>query len=193
MKYRVCPDCGVHLDYGEICDCKKGDAPAATEASPRCDGSVTPILSSTWPDVNDCMQLRDICQSTGAQGKEIALVVRESFPKFNRQLLAQCQAPDKYGIVIHPDGLRLICDTYGITPPELPDEKPFRALQEPSNGIVRSGRKKDNRRLGRKLTFRMTPKDYAKLVVRVDKDGFDSVQAWLYEKVMKLLEDEPDV
>lgn len=22
MKYKVCPDCGSHLDFGERCDCK---------------------------------------------------------------------------------------------------------------------------------------------------------------------------
>jgi hypothetical protein len=137
------------------------------------------------------MQLREICQSTGAQGKEIALVVRESFPKFNRQLLAQCQAPEKYGILIHPDGLRLICDTYGVEQPAAAE--PRNDLAEPRNEIARLPRKKSNRKLGRKLTFRMTPKDYAKLVVKVERDGFDSVQAWLYDRVMKLLEDEPDV
>jgi hypothetical protein len=192
MKYRVCPHCGVHLDFGEKCDCQneKESAPAGTGTPSECDGSVPCIVTPSWPDVNDCLQLRDICRSTGAQGKEIAMVVREQFPKFNRQLLAQCQAPEKYGIVIHPDGLRLICDTYGVEHPE----EPCSDLAEPSTETERSaGRKKDNRRLGRKLTFRMTPKDYAKLIVRVDRDGFESVQAWLYDKVMKMLEDEPDV
>lgn len=23
MKYRVCPDCGLNIDFGEICDCRK--------------------------------------------------------------------------------------------------------------------------------------------------------------------------
>lgn len=23
MKYRVCPDCGLNIDFGEICECKK--------------------------------------------------------------------------------------------------------------------------------------------------------------------------
>ena len=22
MKYSICPDCGAHLDFGEICDCQ---------------------------------------------------------------------------------------------------------------------------------------------------------------------------
>ena len=193
MKYQECPICGAHLDHGEKCDCqgKKEDAPAGTEASSKRDGSVTPILTSTRPDVNDCMKLRQICQSAGAQGKEIALVVREQFPKFNRQLLAQCQSPEKYGIVIHPDGLRTICETYGIAPAM--EMEPCSDHSKPCNLFERSaGRKTDNRRLGRKLTFRMTPKDYAKLIVRVDRDGFESVQAWLYDRVMKLLDEEKE-
>lgn len=24
MKYRICPYCGAHLDFGEVCDCQKG-------------------------------------------------------------------------------------------------------------------------------------------------------------------------
>ena len=189
--FKECPVCGAHLDPGEKCDCqdKKEDASAGTEASSKRDGSVTPILSSPRPDVNDCMKLRQICQSTGAQGKEIALIVREQFPKFNRQLLAQCQSPGKYGIVIHPDGLRTICDTYGI----VPAAEPVSEGVEPRAEVHKAApRKATNRRLGRKLTFRMTPKDYAKLVMRVDQDGFESVQAWLYEKVMKLLDEEKE-
>ncbi len=23
MKYKVCPNCGSHLDFGEVCDCKR--------------------------------------------------------------------------------------------------------------------------------------------------------------------------
>lgn len=40
MKYRVCPDCGAHLDPGERCDCKSDcetkekSRPAGTETAP---------------------------------------------------------------------------------------------------------------------------------------------------------------
>ena len=181
MKYYVCPNCGAHLDHGERCDCedKKEDTSAGTEASPKRNEPVPMILTSEYPNVNDCLQLRTVCQSTGAQGKEIALVVRDSFPSFNRQLLTQCQSPEKYGVIIHPEGLRLICAAYGLEV----------AVTDAEETAASKPKKKPNRKLGRKLTFRMTASDFEKLVSRVDKDGFDSVQAWLYWKVKRLLEE----
>ena len=118
MQYRECPDCGAHLDPGERCDChqeKREDAPDAA-GTPSQNGAISTgtILSSLSADVNPSLRLREIRQQTGTMAKDAALVVREVFPKFNRQLLAQCEAWDKYGVVIHPDGLRAICEAYGV-------------------------------------------------------------------------------
>ncbi len=113
---------------------KREDAPDAPGTS-----SQTPIESSfSLPNsqtaVNPCLQLREIRQQTGAMAKDAALVVREIFPKFNRQLLAQCEAWEKYGITIHPDGLLAICKAYGVPlnaappppayAPPAPEERP---------------------------------------------------------------------
>ena len=190
MKYDVCPNCGAHLDHGEKCDCQdeKENAPDAAGAPSQKGINADLSVANSMPDVNRCLHLREICESTGAMGKEIALVVRETFPKFNRQLLAQCQAPEKYGVVIHPEGLRVICDTYGLVPEEMPTAT---AAAEPAP-VPAPARKPEKRKLPRKLTFRMTARDYARLVVRVENDGFDSVQSWLYDKIIKLLEGDAD-
>ena len=188
MKYDVCPNCGAHLDHGEKCDCQdeKENAPDAAGAPSQKGINADLSVANSMPDVNRYLHLREICESTGAMGKEIALVVRETFPKFNRQLLAQCQAPEKYGVVIHPEGLRVICDTYGLVPEEL-TVTPSTSKAADAPAAV-PAKKPEKRKLPRKLTFRMTARDYARLIVRVENDGFDSVQSWLYDKVIKLLE-----
>lgn len=180
MKYKTCPHCGAHLDHGEKCDCekKKEGTPAGTGA-PSKEQISTKILSEPSVSVNDCLRLKEICEKTGAMNKEIALVVRDEYPKFNRQLLSQCQASDKYGIMIHPNALAIICDAYGqrlqaSSEPEVPSEPPS----------VPPAKKKPMRRLQRKLTFRMTNRDYAKLLCRIEDDHFDSVQAWLYDIII---------
>lgn len=34
-KYKTCPECGAHLDAGEICECKKAAPEAGNEAGER--------------------------------------------------------------------------------------------------------------------------------------------------------------
>ncbi len=129
--YKTCPHCGAHLDYGERCDCqeKREDASDAAE-TPSQDSTIctSEIVSGLPGNVNPCLRLREIRQQTGVMAKDAALVVREVFPKFNRQLLAQCEAWDKYGITIHPDGLKAICDAYGVTV-SFPGEVPVSSLR----------------------------------------------------------------
>lgn len=129
MQYHVCPDCGAHLDFGERCDCKneREDTSDAAEVPSQKEIIATSSLTNPPVDVNS-LNLRDLRQATGAMAKDAALVIREVFPKFNRQLLAQCEAWDKYGVIIHPDGLRAICKAYGVP---MPTVKPSPAPQSP--------------------------------------------------------------
>lgn len=183
MQYKTCPECGANLDFGEICDCtKKENAPAATEA-PSSDKLVltSSSLSESPLDVNHCLMLREIHQKTGAMGKEIALVVRDVFPKFNRQLLSQCEAPEQYGIIIHPAALQTICSAYGI---RLQMDDPVVTVEEEAP----KAKKESRRKLPRKLTLRMTERDFERLQEHVKAGGYESVQAWLYDAVLKALE-----
>lgn len=186
MKFKECPECGAHLDHNEVCDCrtKKEDASDAAETPSKSADGYTDTVSNPWADVNRCLKLREIRQETGVMAKDVALVVREVFPKFNRQLLAQCEAPDKYGILIHPDGLRAICEAYGV---ELEPAEEVQGMEVKVEGAAKP-RKPEKRKLARRLTFRMSPKDFDKMQRRVEKDGFLSVQAWLYHAITKLLE-----
>lgn len=179
--YRVCPDCGANLDPGEICDCKKERDTAATV--PHSDDRVyyaKPIISDSLPDVNACFQLKEIRQKAGITGKEVALAIREKFPKFQRQLLAQLEAPEKYGAIIHPEALQILCEYSGVqvvsgNPPEVAVE----ADKPPQ--------KDAHRKLGKKLTLRMTEMDFTNLQKRIEHDGYKSVQSWLYDIIIQAL------
>lgn len=183
MKHRECPDCGSALDPTEICDCKKKeDVPAATGTSSNGNDWRRDSISSLpdqFRDVNNLLRLKEIRESTGHMAKDVAPVIQNRFPKFNRQLLAQAENPEKYGIIIHPDGLKVLCDAYGIRlgDPEIP------ITVEKQETV----KKPERRKLGRKLTFRMTDGDFEILQKRIQDDGFDSVQAWLYAKITELL------
>lgn len=160
---------------------RKKDAPAATEASQR-DKLIHAefSLSNSPINVNDyVLVLKDVHHRTGAMGKDIAAVVQDVFPKFTRQLLAQCENADKYGILLHPAALELICNAYKI---ELsPAEFSAEVSKEPK------AKKQSKRKLPRKLTLRMTETDFERLQQRLHDDGFQTVQAWIYHTVIKAL------
>lgn len=186
MKFKQCPDCGAALDPCEKCDCqneKKG-APAAT-GTPlggndwRRDSAFS--LADPFRDVKNLLRLKEIREDTGAMAKDVAMIVRDHFPKFNRQLLSQCEHYDEYGVIIHPDGLKAICEAYGIPLTAVPD------IPITVEGEGTTPKKAENRKLGRKVTFRVTNGDFEVLQKRVQEDGFDSVQAWLYAKITELL------
>lgn len=186
MKFRTCPDCGAALDHGERCDCQdeKKDAPAGTGA-PLGGNDWTrdsaSSISDPYADVKNLLRIKELREDSGAMAKDMALVIRDKFPKFNRQLLSQCEQWDKYGVVIHPDGLRAICDAYDLKLTAAPD------IPITVEGEAPAPKKVENRKLGRKVTFRVTNGDFEVLQKRVQEDGFESVQAWLYSKITELL------
>lgn len=149
MKYRECPKCGAHLDAGEVCDCQKKeeDAPDAAGTPSNDDVNVCGfILSDSTCVVNRCLNLRSIMAQTGAMGKDAALIVRDKFPKFNRQLLTQCKEWSEYGVIIHPDALKTICEAYGVQAepkspmPDKPSVHPPDGDYAPSTGMTQCDR-----------------------------------------------------
>ena len=182
---RTCPDCGCTLDPCEVCDCqtKKEDVPAGTGTpSGGNDCSVSTLsISSPYLDVNNLVRIKDLREDAGAMAKDIALVIREKFPKFNRQLLSQCEQYEKYGVILHPDGLKAFCEAYGIKLQLQPAE------EDPEPGPEPPVKKQVHRKLERKLTVRVTTGDYERLEKRLQDDGYDTLQAWLYAIIKNYL------
>ena len=169
----------------------KEKASVATEASAASIGAdiCASIVADRPADVNDCLRLRELINQIEDKDKHIALVVKAAFPGFNRQLLSQCQNPDKYGVLIRPEGLDIIKAAYKVVstpadPAEPQAEKP-ETEQKPK-------RKKEKRKLSRQVTLRMTPSDFSRMSKKVKAEGFTSVQGWLYTKVAELLKEDGD-
>ena len=168
----------------------KEKASAATEANAVSVGAdvCSPIVAQRKPDVNDCLHLREVIDRIDDKDKNIALVVKAAYPGFNRQLLSQCQSPEKYGVIIRPEGLEIIKAAYKVDmAPAAPDPE----QSEPAE-TEKPKRKKEKRRLSRAVTLRMTPGDFSKMSKKVKAEGFTSVQGWLYTKVAELLKEDGD-
>jgi hypothetical protein len=167
---------------------EKEKASVATEAGASSVGAdaCSPIVAERSGVVNDCLHLRDVVSQIEDKDKNIALVVKAAYPGFNRQLLSQCQSPEKYGVMIRPEGLEIIKAAYKVdVTPAAPDPA---ETTEPKT--EKPKRKKEKRKLSRQVTLRMTPKDYQRMEKKVKADGFTSVQGWLYVKVAELLKEE---
>ncbi len=192
MKHRTCPDCGASLDPNERCDCrdKKEGAPAATGTPSggndwRRDS--TCILADPYQDVKNLLRLKEIREETGSMAKDVAMVVREKFPGFNRQLLSQCERWEQYGIIIHPDGLRLICEAYDMPLPDTSDEPVEVKVEDPAQ------KKTENRKLDRKFTLRTTVAKYSRIQRIIEKKGYKSMQDWFNAMLDDLLGGEDGV
>lgn len=87
--------------------------------------------------------------------------VRADYPKFNKCLLSQCEAPEKYGVQLVPEAAAAV-----------------KALDAPKNRVER--RKKTNR-----YYFRLTD-DQAKILERLlKKNGYATVQSFCEELIRR--------
>lgn len=113
MKFKTCPDCGASLDFGETCDCKKESDTAAT-VPPSREKDADGIVSENRATVKDSEILSDWIKATGAQSKEIAVFLKQRFAMMTPQLLTQAAHWERYGVILHPEGVEMIADNYGL-------------------------------------------------------------------------------
>lgn len=106
-------------------------------------------------DVSAYMQVK------GISHRSMVELMRTRFPRFDSPLLSKCRRPDLYGVVLHPDGFKLLG--------EYPDRRP------------------ENRKLKRRIYGRLTDDEYRKLVAYIEKDGYKSIQDFVRDKVQEYL------
>ena len=106
-------------------------------------------------DIGTVMRLK------GISHKSMVELMRTEFPRFDSPLLSKCRRPDLYGVVLHPDGYRILG--------EFPNKR------------------RENRKLKRRIYGRLTEDEYEKLVAYIAKDGYKNIQEFIRDKVQEYL------
>lgn len=112
---------------------KENARPAVAPAEQADTNDIKAILSKRIFDVNDLLKIKGIRNLSGLMAKDAALIIRKRFPKFNRQLLAECENPEQYGVIIHPEGLRALIDGCNLAPHPAETEVPNSPATAPSD------------------------------------------------------------
>lgn len=102
-------------------------------------------------------------------GKEMAEVVQESYPKFDKTLLSKCENGDAYGIDLRKNAMEAL---YKRFDPE---------------GLARRQRKKDGHRLTCRISCRLENEDYEKLKLLTARAGYRTMQGWLNAMVLNYI------
>lgn len=191
MQYRKCPDCGVNLDPGEICECreqeKSGDAapltsplknkptqePVFDEDSISDEGDIVKSACSFSCDFN-LLPLVD-----GVRDKQLVSAVRELYPKYDKSLHSKVKRGDLYGIDLKPEAVSALMEKYG-------DPERVRSANPMPPNAPKS-RREDRRRLPCRVSCRLSKDDYSELQQAVIEDGDMTMQAWLYRQIQMLL------
>lgn len=175
MLYRECPICGAALDPGEKCDCEKENGlPDANQNSPKRDTESHQFSIAQKTEKIKSNPLRDLRLSKNLPQTEIVLTVRTLYPKFDKTLQSKCEHGEEYGINLKTKAMDALLAKYA---PEL---------------LAKEKHRRDGcHRLKCKVMCRLEDEEYAELVKRIKKDGFDTMQAWLAFKIRAYLKSKP--
>lgn len=105
--------------------------------------------------------LATVMQIKGISHRSMVNLMQTEFPRFDSPLLSKVKRPDLYGVVLHPRGYEII----GAFP----------------------DRKKENRKLKKRIYGRLTEEEYRKLLIYIERDGYKDIQAFIRDKVQEYL------
>lgn len=169
MKYKVCPDCGANLDFGEECDCKKNESDTSATVSPSKGKDAVDSLPENRATVKDCEMLDAWIKETGAQKADIAVELKNRFPLISRQILTQASHWERYGVILHPIAMDLLADIYGLN---LADRPKHSQKRKPKKA----------------LTYRCTARMYDRILAAKDELGIATDQEFIAVAIESYLE-----
>ena len=116
-------------------------------------------------------ELRKLRLEKNIPAKDMVVVVRAIYPKYDKTMQSKCENGDEYGVSLRPDAMNALYEQFA---PEQLAKKP----------------KRDNHRLKGRVSCRLEDADFSALQQRMSKDGYTTAQNLLTELVRQYLNGE---
>jgi len=131
----------------------------------------TQIISPTKPIVNPdaTTWIADMRRDKNLRANEVTAVIKSHRSKFDAALYSKIERPGEYGVQLVPSVAKIVQAAFGYEP--------------------RRSRRSDNRTLPCRVSFRLSPEEYAGLQRAISVDGFDTMQAWGRATAMQYIKD----
>ena len=110
-------------------------------------------------------ELQTLRLSRKIPARDIAEAVQELYPRFDRYLLSKCESDGAYGVQIKHDALKALYQRFA---PDLWEKRQ---------------RRTDGHKDRSRIYCRMNEEIYTKLITKIKRDGFSTVQEWIMEQV----------
>ncbi len=122
------------------------------------------ILDDSKEEVNR-NALRELRLAREVPAAEMVAAVQELYPGYDKTLQSKCERSHHYGIRLCDDAMESLYRTYA---PEKAKKK-----------------KSDKRTNPHRLVCRVSTQDYNRVMTLMEREGFSTVQDWLYSLIKK--------
>ena len=99
-------------------------------------------------------------------------VVKQIYPKYDKTIQSKCENSEIYGVTLTPDAMNALYAAF-----------------DPDRKNARNAPRKDRHRLTCSIRARLETPVFEALQLKIEAEGYDTVQDWLTKQVMKHLED----
>lgn len=112
------------------------------------------------------IDLKKLRMRKNIPAKEMVVVVKAIYPKYDKTIQSKCENGDIYGVRLQSDAEDAICKAFA---PELGNKR----------------KKKDGHRLTCRISARLETNEWNALIKNIKADGFATVQDWLTSVVKR--------
>lgn len=118
-----------------------------------------------------------LSQQPPIPAKEMVLVVRRLYPKFDKPLLSKCEHGDEYGIQIRSDAMDALLEHFTPETPEAPADGSAPPLKKRSS----------KHRLSCRISCRLEDDTYNLLQQLAKADHYTTMQDWISAQVRRYI------